>query len=89
MLPKTSPLVVCLLDGGWTQLTGTALYVVARGRRKMKVNGSPVVGDSSWFAGSTFTLVCANGLEYTFGLDGGCLGVIPDSAPESGAVSES
>jgi len=76
-----APLVTCLLDGGWAAVVGVAVRVVARGKRKMKVDSSPVVGfEEGVIGGRQFALYTANGNHYVFKIDGTFEGYTPHAA---------
>jgi len=85
---QKTPLVVCLLDGGWTQCVGVAIRVVARSKRKLKIDSSPVVAFAESTMGGTFELWTANGNVYSFALDGRHKGTIPNSVPAASAAAE-
>jgi len=86
-MSNNAPVVTCLLDGGWSVVTGAAIAAVARSRRKMKVDAQQVVGWRSP-VGGTFSLMIPSGDEFSFALDGRFLGRIPNVVPPAGAAGE-
>lgn len=85
---KTVPTVTCLLDGGWTVVSGAAIRVCARSRRKMKVDSQQVVGVRLSNLSSTFTLLVPSGDEHEFDVDGTYKGRITNLVPPASASGE-